>query len=125
VGVGFLVGADLTVDTGIVRPVWYRLRAELRSSWRAGLVLALVVGLTGGMVLVLASGARRTSTSYSRFLVAQDATDVQVSLPSESEGGGVDAAQIRRLPQVREVNVAGSFFVIQYGAGVGVVVPRD
>jgi len=81
VGVGFLVGADLTVDTGIVRPVWYRLRAELRSSWRAGLVLALVVGLTGGIVLVLASGARRTSTSYSRFLVAQDATDVQVSLP--------------------------------------------
>lgn len=110
---------------GFVQSVWFRLRAELRSSWRAGLVLGLVVGITAGMVLVLAVGARRTSTSYRRFLMAQDAADVQVSLPSESDGGGVDAAQIRSLPNVREVTVAGSFFVIEFGAGVGVVVPPD
>jgi ABC-type lipoprotein release transport system permease subunit len=88
-------------------------------------VLGLVVGLTGGVVLALAAGARRTSTSYQRFLVAHDAADVQVSLPAAGEPGTVDGDRIRALPNVTDVEVAGSFFVIRFGAGVGVVIPHD
>jgi len=47
-----------------VRATWYRLRIELRARWRAWAALALIVGLTGGAVLALAAGARRTDSSY-------------------------------------------------------------
>ena len=70
---------DRRTDTERVRATWYRLRIELRARWRAWPALALIVGLTGGAVLALAAGARRTDSSYRRFLRAQDAYDVQVS----------------------------------------------
>jgi hypothetical protein len=109
--------------------VWYRFRAELRTRWRAWLALALIAGIAGGAVLALAAGGRRTDTAYRRFLHAQDAYDVLVSL-STTPGLGqpdtefFDAEEIERLPQVAEAAPTGSFFV-SLGAGVGVLVPPD
>ena len=87
------------------------------------LALGLVMGLAGGVVLTFAAGARRTDSAYRRFLVEQHAYDVlmRVDVP----GSPLTAARVRQLPGVREVAPAGAFFLIAFGAGVGVLVPPD
>ena len=108
--------------------VWYRYRAELRMRWRGWLALALIAGIAGGAVLALAAGARRSDTAYRRFLHAQDAYDVLVSLNTVGLGAPPDEVfdpdEVARLPQVAEAAPTGSFFV-SLGAGVGVLVPPD
>jgi hypothetical protein len=59
--------------------VWVRTWSELRTRWRAALSLALLVGVTGGVAMAAAAGARRTHTAYARFVTAQRAWDVAVS----------------------------------------------
>jgi putative ABC transport system permease protein len=78
--------------------VWLRLRADVRARWRALAVLALLLGIVGGVVLTAAAGARRTDTAYPRLLSWANASQVQV-LP---EGVGQPAlyAALGRLPQV-------------------------
>jgi ABC-type lipoprotein release transport system permease subunit len=108
--------------------VWYRFRAELRMRWRGWLALALIAGIAGGAVLALAAGARRSDTAYRRFLRAQDAYDVLVSLSTANFGAPPDEVfdpdEVARLPQVAEAAPTGFFFV-SLGAGVGVLVPPD
>jgi hypothetical protein len=108
--------------------VWLRFRAELRARWRAWLGLAVVVGISGGAVIALTAGARRTESAYQRFLRAQDAYDVLVSLNQSGFGAPTeetfDRQEIEGLPQVADVAQTGSFFV-SLGAGVGVLVPPN
>ncbi|MBV9040812.1 MAG: ABC transporter permease [Acidimicrobiia bacterium] len=59
--------------------VMARLKTELRSRWRAWAAVALLIGLSGGVVLTTAAGARRTDTAYARFLQQSHASDVLVS----------------------------------------------
>src|SRR6266542_2919351 len=59
--------------------VWLALGAGLRSRWRAMLGLALLLGLTGGVVLTAAAGARRTDTAYPRLLRWANASDLLLS----------------------------------------------
>jgi hypothetical protein len=58
--------------------VWMRLRSEWRARRRAWLALSLLVALFFAPALVAATGARRTSSVYPRFLAAQRAWDVVV-----------------------------------------------
>ena len=98
---------SLQTHTERVRATWYRLRIELRSRWKAWSALALIVGLTGGAVLALAAGARRTDSSYRRFLHAQDAYDVQVSANVVDafgpQGDALDIDRVATLPHVAAV----------------------
>jgi hypothetical protein len=48
--------------------VWLRWRAELRAQWRTVVVLALLVGMGGGVALTAFAGARRTDTAVPRFV---------------------------------------------------------
>jgi ABC-type lipoprotein release transport system permease subunit len=109
--------------------VLYRLRVEVRQVWRACVALAIVAGVVGGSVLALLAGARRTDSAYQRFLDAQRAYDVMASTSSPGFLGPADGAvaprAVARLPGIGEVASAGSFFIISYGAGVGVIVPPD
>src|SRR4051794_24873464 len=98
----------------------------MRRGWRSLAALGVFLGIVGGVVLALAAGAERTETSYQRFLVAQRAFDVLVPFHSSTLANERNAAgTIRTLPGVAEVARTGSFFVIGFGAGVGVVVPPD
>src|SRR5215218_9070460 len=72
--------------------VWVRARAELRRRWRATILLALLVGLAGGVVLAAVAGARRTGSAMDRFLAYHRPMDVSVA--------GLDMAALARLPQV-------------------------
>ena len=79
--------------------VWARSRAELRVRWRATVLLAVLVGLTGGVVLAAVAGARRTDSAIDR-LVAYN------SPPLDSPAGwpraGPVTPVVERLPQVAD-----------------------
>jgi hypothetical protein len=78
-----------------------RARAELRQRWRATLLLAVLVGVAGGVVLAAVAGARRTATVTDRFLAYHRATNVSVDVK------GLDTDAVRRLPQVADVGEGG------------------
>ena len=74
---------------------------QLRARWRGWVLLSVLVGLTGGVVLTAAAGARRTDSAYSRFLAASHAADLLVS-PDNTGFGGYYGA-LARLPGVQTV----------------------
>jgi hypothetical protein len=81
--------------------VWTRARSELRHRWRATVLLAVLVGLAGGVVLAAAAGARRTATVMDRFLAYHQATNVGIGAE------GLDPGAVRRLPMVADVAEGG------------------
>jgi hypothetical protein len=112
--------------------VLMRLRAGLRTRWRALLGLALLVGLVGGVALTAAAGARRTDTAYSRLLSWANASQVTVIVTNSESAvapppgqpadkyftaGGRAAEQVRRryfaalaaLPAVASVTLATEY----------------
>ena len=50
-----------------MRAVRVRARADLRQRFLSWLALALLVGITGGAAIAVASAAQRTDTAYTRF----------------------------------------------------------
>ncbi len=75
---------------------WLRTRAEFRASWRAVIVVSLVVAVGGGVALAAAVGARRSQTAMRRFLAynrPEDATVFFATTPSVAES-------VLSLPQV-------------------------
>lgn len=58
--------------------VWARSRTDLRRRWRGTVVLALLVGLAGGVVVAAVAGARRTDSSMDRFLEYHRTLDIDV-----------------------------------------------
>ena len=77
------------------------LRAELRRRWRPMLMLALLLGITGGVVLTAAAGAVRTDTAYPRLLRWASAAQVNVIVRHAPVPAFFTA--LRHLPQVTAV----------------------
>ena len=97
--------------------VWLCARAQLRRRVLASLVLALLVGLAGGIALAALAGARRSDSALVRFMTASDTVDARVVWDT-SGGGSVDqpdpAAQlagVAALPQVRTAQRAALVIV--------------
>src|SRR5205085_12176270 len=105
-----LGGARRSKENRDVPAVLTRLRAELSSRWRAWGTLAVLIGLTGGVVLTTAAGARRTDTAYARYLRSTKAADVLVSAANTGLTGYYDA--VAHLP-----GVAASGAVVGLQAG--------
>ena len=81
--------------------VWFTVRAQLRVRWRAALGLAIVIGLTGGLVIAAIADGLRTDSSYERFRRAQNTA--QLALASSAGVSGFSPpslAGVARLPQV-------------------------
>ena len=74
---------------------------ELRARWLGWVVLALLVGLAGGVVFTAAAGARRTDSAYPRFLAVSKASDVLV-VAGGGFGGRYDEA-LGGLPGVAAI----------------------
>ena len=55
--------------------IWLRSRADMRVKWRTFVVLALVVGLGGGVALAAFAGARRTDTAVPQFVAYSQPDD--------------------------------------------------
>ena len=91
--------------------VWFRFRAELRSRWKAMVVIALLAGFAGGVALAAYAGARRTESAFSRLLVATRATDVLVN-PDNSDQTALTSAKLRALPMVEAAARYDGRFVV-------------
>ncbi len=103
--------------------VLFRARTEARGRWRAWLGLALVIGLTGGLVTGLAAGAHRTATAYERLLVESAPSDVLVLDAGVLDPGArVDLALAAGLDGVEVAAEATGLFTFG-GAVDGVDLP--
>ena len=79
------------------------LRAQLRTRWRSWLGLAALVGIVAGTVLATMAAARRTETSYERFIADTAAFDVAVAnggTTPDNVNKQFDFSEVARLPQV-------------------------
>src|SRR5438874_13430163 len=79
--------------------VWARARAEVRSGWRRGIGLALLIGLIAGAALAAGAGARRTDSALDRFNRDNLAADV-LWLDDGSLPAGVSLDQLASQPTV-------------------------
>jgi ABC-type lipoprotein release transport system permease subunit len=80
-----------------VPAVRMRLRAELRSRWRAWLTLAVLAGVGAGLVIATAAAARRTDDAVARYRAAAEVFDVWVG---QNEMSAAAFARVENLPQV-------------------------
>jgi FtsX-like permease family len=85
-----------------VTSVLYRLRAELRHGWRGLVVIAVLVGLSGGAALAALAAARRTDTAFARMREATHAWDVDVN-PNDGTGSQLTIGELRKLPDVARI----------------------
>ncbi|MBV9413205.1 MAG: FtsX-like permease family protein, partial [Acidimicrobiia bacterium] len=80
--------------------VLLRVRADLRARWRAWVGLMLIVGIAGGAVVAAVAGARRTDSSYSRFIRAARAPDALVFQPADPSFAAIGPDQLKAMPEV-------------------------
>ncbi len=88
--------------------VWLRSRAELRAKWRTTVVLALLLGIGGGVALTAFAGARRTDAAMSQFVTYSQPDDGgflfgNLSAPPVTPGAPADS---RALPPIARRIVA-------------------
>jgi hypothetical protein len=92
-----------------VSAVWLRAAAQLRGRARATVLLAVLVGLAGGVVLAAVVGARRTEAALPRFLAHDRTADATVELFLSPSQQGPDplGKELRALSGLPEVAWAG------------------
>src|SRR5215831_16288354 len=71
---------------------------ELRARWLGWVVLALLVGLSGAVVLTAAAGARRTDSAYPAYLSTTRAPDYLISIGASGSNDLYD--HVVNLPEV-------------------------
>jgi len=92
------------------RVAWTRFRATLRARWTSYAVVALVVGILGGLSMTGVAAARRTQSSFTALLASTNPSDLgaitAVWNPSAGMRTGYDPAvieTIKHLPGVVHV----------------------
>lgn len=96
----------------------YRLRSIVRQRWPDYVLLALLIGLVGGVAMGSTVAGRRTQSAYASFLSHDDASTLTMS--TYGVFGGVSAnnfsprleQRIRRLPQVAQVQAWIATYVV-------------
>jgi hypothetical protein len=86
-----------------VSAVWLWAMAVLRGRARVTLLLAVLVGLTGGVVLAAVAGARRTDAALPRFVARDHAIDALVYPPEEFQPRDPLKWQLQELAALPEV----------------------
>jgi ABC-type lipoprotein release transport system permease subunit len=84
-----------------VSEVVFCIRAQLRARRAAWALLAILIGLSGAVVMVAAAGARRTDSAYTRYLRATGGSDVLLS--PNNIGTAQMYADIAKVPGVAAV----------------------
>lgn len=85
-------------------------RSELRRSWRGLAVFTVVVMLVGGVTLAALAGARRTASSFDRFLTASRSQHVLVFAQHATPA---DVTRVRALPGVEAVGYARGLTLVR------------
>jgi hypothetical protein len=77
---------------------WMRVRADMAARMRGLMVLTLLIGAFGGVVLATAAGARRTVSSFHRFLDESHAAQIEVGNALSPEL----IAEVERAPEIEQ-----------------------
>jgi hypothetical protein len=90
---------------------WYRTRCQFGRRRGGYLVIVVLLGLVGGLALGSIAAARRTDSSFPRYLARSNASDLSVSTGVGSNNNtsaysSVLMKRIARLPDVRHVEVS-------------------
>src|SRR5437764_4242992 len=104
--------------------VWARARADLRTRWKAWLMLAILVGLAAGGVIAAAAGARRTDTAFPRFAQAERAPNVML-LVGDPTFAQFSLEQVAHLPQVAGVATLSFYSPADRSLGLGIAASPD
>ncbi len=104
--------------------VWLVVRTGLRTRWRSRLALALVAGVTGGLVSAVAAGARRTDVAYPALVAWSRPPDDLIALNFGQAFAELPVATVARLPQVSGVGTLTSYTALE-PASVSVNAPAD
>ena len=112
---------------------WYRLRADVRVRWRTLVLIAVLVGVGGGVALTAFAGARRTAAAIPQMLAYSRPDDGQVVVggfscpPLRVTGPAARslaplpaAARVLRLPQVAAYMRMSYLFFSSSRSGFGV-----
>ena len=93
--------------------VIYRARAQLRTSWRATLALAVLVAMAGAVAMGAIAGARRTASAYPRFLASSRADDVSSNTGAPGVGFDYhyDPKVAISFPEVARGRIDSIFFI--------------
>ena len=85
---------------------WYRFLATFRRRCGGYLALAVLTGLVGGVAMASMVAARRTDSSYPRFLASTNPSDLVVQPFTQPAYSPRFARQLARLPHVEQAAVA-------------------
>jgi hypothetical protein len=120
------------VNGQVPRVAWFRFRATFRRRLGGYLALAILIGVVGGVAMSSMVAARRTDSSYPRFLASTNPSDLII----QPNGGGTGAtagavyqsyldflSQLARLPHVQKVRNAENFTAatLTPSGGIGTV----
>ena len=99
----------MIADRSAAHVASYRFRATFGRRWGGYLTLAVLIGLLGGVAMASLVAARRTDSSYPKFLAGTNPSDLIV----QPNGGGCCSAyhflaQIGALPHVKQMETATS-----------------
>ena len=90
-----------------LRVAWYRFRTTLPHRWGGYLAIVLLIGLTGGLAMGAVAGARRTQSSFPKYLKSRNPSDLIVyHNDSANDDNRSDPAFLRtiaNLPHVKHV----------------------
>ncbi len=81
---------------------WMWARVELRTRWRAWIVLGMLTGATFGLAAAGVAGARRTTVAVPRFVAASHVPTAAV-LANDPAYDAAERARVAALPEVRQV----------------------
>ncbi len=95
-----------------MRLPWYRFRVTFRRRWSGYLALAVLIGVVGGVAMASEVAARRTDSSYPKFLASTNPSDLVVQPFTTPAYSPRFVRQLARLPHVKEVAAAVPFSAI-------------
>ncbi len=94
------------MNRSVTRVAWFRFRGTFRRRLGGYLVLAVLIGIVGGVAMASMVAARRTDASYPKFLASTNPSDLVVQPFTAPAYSPAFARQLARLPHVRQVAVA-------------------
>ena len=94
------------MNRSVTRVAWFRFRATFRRRLGGYLVLAVLIGLVGGVAMGSMVAARRTDASYPKFLASTNPSDLVVQPFTAPAYSPAFVHQLAGLPHVRQVAVA-------------------
>jgi hypothetical protein len=111
------------VNRATFRVAIYRFRATFGRRWGGYLALVLFIALIGGLAMGSVAGARRTQSSFPRYLASTDPADLEgitsfVNPMSGAAGLGFDPAlmtKLAHLPHVRQFSYFAGLNIVPLG----------